>query len=470
MDALHPLPKAKPVRPRLTLWLVLISAVLAGCAAVLEESEPVSRTLASARFEPRLFPVGVTRSNEALAQDFLDLNFNLESGPPLPRLLRFEGPVEIHMRSPGLRPYRRDLAQLVRRLRQEAEIDAAITADPSTAEITIEMVPGWRFRFAYPRTACVIIPGERDWRSFLARPKAERQMWADLTELTQMAIFLPSDSQPHDVRDCLHEEIAQAMGPTNDLYRLADSVFNDDNYHSVLTSFDMLMLRVLYSDDLRSGMAEEAVAARLPGILRRLNPGGVGIGREPRVRESSAWVRAIKVAQTRSNGRGERLRAANTAVAIAGTMRPQDHRLGVALLTRGRLIVPDDPVQARADFQVAYRVFRDTVGRESIRTARAALHLAFLAKRDRDHDLALRLVDEALPPALDAESAVLVSELYSIRAEALAALGRFETARQARLEHLKWARFAYGDKDGKLASAQAEIEAFAPASRAGGVE
>jgi len=33
---------------------------------------------------------------------------------------------------------------------------------------------------------------------------------------------------PQEVRDCLHEELAQALGPLNDLYRLPDSVFNDD--------------------------------------------------------------------------------------------------------------------------------------------------------------------------------------------------------------------------------------------------
>ncbi len=46
------------------------------------------------------------------------------------------------------------------------------------------------------------------------------------------------------MRDCLHEELAQALGPLNDLYRLSNSVFNDDNFHSVLTGFDMEMLRL----------------------------------------------------------------------------------------------------------------------------------------------------------------------------------------------------------------------------------
>ena len=51
-----------------------------------------------------------------------------------------------------------------------------------------------------------------------------------------MAVFLPGDVSPQEIRDCLHEELAQALGPVNDLYRLTDSVFNDDNFNTVLTA------------------------------------------------------------------------------------------------------------------------------------------------------------------------------------------------------------------------------------------
>ena len=52
------------------------------------------------------------------------------------------------------------------------------------------------------------------------------------------------------MRDCLHEELAQALGPLNDLYRLPNTVFNDDNFHSVLTGFDMTILRATYAPGL----------------------------------------------------------------------------------------------------------------------------------------------------------------------------------------------------------------------------
>ena len=52
----------------------------------------------------------------------------------------------------------------------------------------------------------------------------------------------------------------------NDLYRLPESIFNDDNFHTVLTRFDMLILAATYAPELRSGMSRDAVAAALPGI------------------------------------------------------------------------------------------------------------------------------------------------------------------------------------------------------------
>lgn len=67
--------------------------------------------------------------------------------------------------------------------------------------------------------------------------------WTKLERRDRAAVFVRFDVAPQEIRDCLHEELAQALGPLKDLYRLSDSVSNDDNIHAVLTSFDMLILR-----------------------------------------------------------------------------------------------------------------------------------------------------------------------------------------------------------------------------------
>ena len=94
--------------------------------------------------------------------------------------------------------------------------------------------------------------------------------WSDQETLGQAAIFLPLDTTPQDVRDCLHEEITQALGPANDLYRLPDSIWNDDNFHGMATPFDMLILRALYQPELAQ---RHDAARRWPRCCRACSTG-----------------------------------------------------------------------------------------------------------------------------------------------------------------------------------------------------
>ena len=55
---------------------------------------------------------------------------------------------------------------------------------------------------------------------------------------------------------CLHEEIAQGLGLTNDSRSARPSIFNDDEEFALLTRQDELMLRILYDPALRPGMTE----------------------------------------------------------------------------------------------------------------------------------------------------------------------------------------------------------------------
>ncbi len=71
---------------------------------------------------------------------------------------------------------------------------------------------------------------------------------------------------------CLHEEIAQGLGLSNDSPRARPSIFNDDEEFALLTRQDELMLRMLYDPAFRPGMTEaearpiaEALATKLLG-------------------------------------------------------------------------------------------------------------------------------------------------------------------------------------------------------------
>ncbi|MEM6467253.1 MAG: DUF2927 domain-containing protein [Pseudomonadota bacterium] len=440
---------------------------LLACAALMAcEAQPPTRatpldtptrTVETLAYAPRVLPKGVARSNAQLAQDFLDLTFALESGERLNRLLRHQGPVRVYLRGPRLNRYARDLDNLLNRIRVEAGIDIARTKTPDDAQIHISGVSSRQIDRAFRGAACFVTPGVRNWAEFWRAGRG--RAWSSQDRLTLMSIFLPTDAPAQEVRDCLHEEIAQALGPANDLFRLPASVFNDDNDHGILTPFDMVMLRVLYSDQLKNGMSRAEVSAEIGGVLNRINPKG-RVRSKPVAPTSTAWDQTMKRAFNRRLSASQRLLAADTAVRLAADMLPQDHRLGVALITRGRLSEKRNAQRAATDFAAAHAIMERVAGPRSVRTSKAALHLARSHLRSGRPEAARRLARASQDAAKRAEDAILLSGLYLIESEAAKVMGDVQAAREAQLNSLMWARLGFGDRDGRIASAQAELKAL----------
>jgi hypothetical protein len=427
--------------------------ILAGCAPV-----PDPGAITSVRFAPVVQPQGVAQSNLDLAEDFLEYTFALETGERLDRILRYEEPVRVHFR-PELEAFRADIDALLERLRREAEIDIGEVGTPEAAHIVVEAVPRAEIDRVFAAASCFIVPGETRWSDFVRRPPDAVRRWGELTSLGRAIIFLPGDTTPQDVRDCLHEELTQALGPANDLYRVADSIWNDDNLHGVATPYNMLMLRALYQPEIRSGMSMPEVAAILPAIFDRLNPAGRDLPRRPRHPESRAWASAIEVALLRGASDAERLGAARVAVQIAQEMRPVDHRLAVSLLALGQVSVRRDPAAAASHFAAAYNLSRRLHPPDDIRVAHAAVHVAVMALASDQPELALRLARENAGGARAGQNAVLLAGFATIKAEALAALDRGAEAQVARLDSLRWARYGLGDAGGALAREQTALKA-----------
>lgn len=230
-----------------------------------------------------------TRSNREIGKDFMDLAFRMESGRPVTRLTRFEAPISVRVTGDIPPSLTTDLRALLGRLRSEANIDIFMTG-AGEASITIEAIPRRVLNEAVPRAACFVVPRVSSWAEFKTVRRTPTVDWTTLERRDRAAVFVPSDVAPQEIRDCLHEELAQALGPLNDLYRLSDSVFNDDNIHAVLTSFDMLILRAYYDPALRNGMTRGEGAARLGPILARQNPAGEGRTPRPQNDTSRDWI------------------------------------------------------------------------------------------------------------------------------------------------------------------------------------
>jgi len=400
-------------------------------------SLPPMKSFAATRTPPAI------RSNSEIAADFLELSFEMESGRRLTALSRYEGPVRVAVRGvapPSLEP---DLAALLARLRREAGIDIARAAEGEEANLVVEVMSRQELQRVVPQAACFVVPRVSSWEEFRRERRSRTVDWTTVTERRQAAVFLPGDVSPQEARDCLHEEIAQALGPLNDIYRLPDSVFNDDNFHSVLTGFDMLILRITYDKALQSGLSRAEVTSRLPGILARLNPRGQGTPGNRPAPTPQEWKDAIETALGPRATSAQRQAAARRAVQIAQAEGWTGPRRAFSLYALGRLSLGTDPELALASFLEAGAIYRSRADTR-IQAAHVAMQLAAFSLSAGQIDSTLALVEDSLPAVAASQNAALLATLMLIKAEALELAGRGAEAARVQQEALGWARYGFG--------------------------
>ncbi|MEM9306864.1 MAG: DUF2927 domain-containing protein [Pseudomonadota bacterium] len=387
-------------------------------------------------------PASQRISNADLVVDFIDLSFALESGRALPVLTRFEGPISLRVTGRPPPTLNADLTGLLGRLRREAGINITKTSSAS-ANVTVEAVPRAAIQKALPQAACFVAPNVRSLAEYRSERRRDTTNWALLRNRTHLTIVLPNDASPQETRDCLHEELAQALGPLNDLYRLPNSVFNDDNVHTVLTDFDMLILRATYAPELANGMSKEMVARALPKVFARIHPAGQFSSTRRVSRTPSAYARAIETALGPGVAPAQRRRAANQAVKIASDMGWKDNRRGFAHYARGRVLQNTNASAAVAEFRLADRIYAAD--------PQTQLHRAFVATQLGAYALAKGdtkgvsvAVTPYIPTAKSAQNAALLATLQLLKAEALQIEGRVQDANAIRLDSLGWARYGFG--------------------------
>lgn len=413
---------------RLPLILAALST-LAACAPpaqVSKNSPPVGVGFG----DPSAFrALAAPSGGSSLTRDFMDLTFAMENGHGLETFSRFEGPVTVAMRGPAPASAAKDLAVLIGRLRSEAGIDISPATGP--AVITVEFASRAELRRLAPTAACFVVPNVSSLAEYRRQRGSEKVDWASVTRRETAAIFIPADTSPQEVRDCLHEELAQALGPLNDLYRLSNSVFNDDNFQSVLTDFDMDILRMTYSPTLASGMSREEVAARLG------TSAAVGQGNPP------DWTRAVEAALGKTGTLSARKAAAERALAIAQASGWQDGRLAFSYFAVGRLLAGSEPARAFEAFDRAAAIYARLPGGE-LQIAHIDMQLAAMALAGGLAEEAARLADRAMPVVQRHQNAALLATLMLIKAEALDQLGNPTAAAALRMDSAAWARYGFG--------------------------
>ena len=392
-------------------------------------------------------PLPANRPNSEMVRDFLELGFAMESGRPIEQFSRFEGPVSVVTRGAAPAQGLADLDRLIARLRAEAGIDISRAASGSASSnlITVEFMQRRTMQAVVPSAACFVVPNVASWAEFVANRRSPTIDWTRVVTRTSATIFVPIDTTPQEIRDCLHEEIGQALGPLNDLFRLPDSIFNDDNFQTTLTGFDMLLLKVWYAAELQPGMTRDQVAARLPTLFNRINPAGrqhngVNAGITPR-----AWQQAIEQSLASNGGVSQRRAGATRALSLARSLNWTDNRLALSLMLNARLAPSDRGETALAALLTSAEIYRRDPGGE-VHAAHIDMHLAVQALASGQADMVLALTARATPIAERTENAAFIASLGFIRSEALALQGHTAEADRLRLDSLPAARYGFGSE------------------------
>ena len=86
------------------------------------------------------------------------------------------------------------------------------------------------------------------------------------------ALVIIRDELPDIMRRaCIHEEIAQSLGLTNDSHFARPSIFNDDDEFATLTKFDEILLQILYDHRLYPGISEKEASQLVRQIAKEIN-------------------------------------------------------------------------------------------------------------------------------------------------------------------------------------------------------
>lgn len=405
---------------------------------------------------------GDAHSNPELVRDFERLTFELESGRSVPVLSRFEGPITVRLTGQSVtRTTSRDLDVLLSRLRNEAGLNISRVASNKPANISIELVSAGAMHRVAPNTACFVAPNASSWTDFLRIRKTKKADWTKLKTRQQMAVFIPNNVSDQETRDCLHEETAQALGPLNDLYDAHDSIFNDDNFHAVLTGFDMDILRLTYAPELSSGMARQQVMDRLPTLVDQMRPNAPsGPTRPAPGTTPQSWKDAIETALGPGTADNARAPAARWALEVARSNGWRDSRLGFSLYAVARLHAQSDPDRALAAFAEADRVYA-ALPQSDLQRAHIAIHRAAYALSSGHFDDVVALTDQYIPVAKRGQNAGLLSTLLMIKSNALTGLGRMDAAERARVDSFGWAGYAFTSTN-EIAKRYQEISEMVP--------
>jgi hypothetical protein len=237
---------------------VLAAAALCPADALAEHAEVAKRRAAER----------TTFTDAEIIDGFYRIVFGAEfhvSGR-VDRIRKYEMPVRVYADSRAKPDRRKEVAAVVDDIRSKIRhLDIAMADSRKDANVTVTLV----------RDRDI----EKTIRQFYGREQAARIVKSlepqclsgfrkdELYRIQHSDVIIVVDAGEFIFRDCIYEELLQALGPINDDDDLPWTMFNDEVQMGFFDIYDQYLLNILYDPRIRAGMTKEQVKEVLPQIL-----------------------------------------------------------------------------------------------------------------------------------------------------------------------------------------------------------
>jgi hypothetical protein len=225
--------------------------------------------LASPGSAPALPPVAV------LLQQFDDVAFGHEHGPSRGILQRWDVGPDLVLFREGSFDLVSQYASIQRHLRALAALTGLhVTAsnDLEIGTLRLGFLPHASFEKLSPAAPRAI-------RDYLTNSACIAMAFSDVDQPGRIArgvVVIGTDISPRTRTHCLLEELVQVLGLPNDACHYRPSLFCESDYVTEMTSADRILVKTLYDERLRPGLARKDALPIARTIMQELlHAGGV---------------------------------------------------------------------------------------------------------------------------------------------------------------------------------------------------
>ena len=275
------------------VWVSLTLFALTACAMPSQQPEIKSDAdmwrayeaslIAKGKLKTERIPPEAPYSNADLIRTFREIMFfdefireneSYRAGRAERRLEKRTGPVRYSIWGSGVTAQdRRDLTEVVKRIRRATSLDLKEADQSSDIEVLI-LNKTERLSLARKTRLAGAVAMAVDLENNLEGLVCAAYYFEseDNPELVDYTIIIPDELSGILRKSCIEEEFGQAFGPSADFDGARPSVFNDDEEFALLTEHDEWLFRILYDPRLKDGMDLETAMPIVRQIVAEIRP------------------------------------------------------------------------------------------------------------------------------------------------------------------------------------------------------